>query len=96
MARFINRTKEIKYLKNWIEQEPNSLLFIYGPKSSGKTTLITHLIDNHLDLKKMAINYMNLRGVLIYNFNSFLDTFFTKTAKGKKNFMRYIQAHPSI
>lgn len=96
MAKFINRTKELNYLKNWLNREPNSLLFIYGPKSSGKTTLMTQLIDNHLDLKKMAINYMNLRGILIYDFNSFLDTFFTKTAKGKKNFMRYIQAYPSI
>ncbi|MEM1119691.1 MAG: ATP-binding protein [Bacteroidota bacterium] len=83
MATFINRQKELAYLKNWLNQEPNSLLFVYGPKSSGKTSLITQLIEYHLNLKKMAINYMNLRGVLLYDFSSFLDTFFTKTTKGK-------------
>jgi len=83
MATFINRTKEITFLTNWLQQEPNSLLFIYGPKSCGKTTLINELIEHHLDLKKMAINYMNLRGVLIYNFQSFLDSFFTKSTKSK-------------
>jgi uncharacterized protein len=83
MPDFINREKEIQFLKNWLGGEPNSLLFVYGPKSSGKTTLMTQLIENHLDLKKMAVNYLNLRGVLIYNFKSFLDTFFVKTAKDK-------------
>ena len=93
MATFINRTKEITFLKNWLNREPNSLLFVYGPKSSGKTALINHLIEHHLDKNKMAINYMNLRGVLIYNFNSFLDTFFTKNTKGK---LREILAGVSI
>ena len=83
MATFVNREKETAYLKNWMHREPNSLLFVYGPKSSGKTALITHIIENHIDQKKFAINYMNLRQMLVYNFQSFLDAFFTRTTKDK-------------
>lgn len=83
MATFINRQKEIKFLKNWVEEEPNSLLFVYGPKSSGKTTLIKEVIDKHLNTKKISVNYMNLRGILLYNFESFLESFFVKTKTEK-------------
>ncbi len=37
---FINRQEEIGYLKEWIGERPKNILFFYGPKSSGKTTLI--------------------------------------------------------
>ncbi|MBI4648744.1 MAG: ATP-binding protein, partial [Bacteroidia bacterium] len=80
--KFINRDAEIKYLNAHFESEPNSLLFLYGPKSSGKSTLLEKVI-NELDLKKYIVNYINLRGVLIYNFKSFLDVFFQRNIKNK-------------
>jgi len=83
MPVFINRNEEIHFLSNWLEREPNSLLFVYGPKSCGKTTLISKFIKQHLDHRKFAINYLNLRQVLVYNFQSFLDSFFVKTTKDK-------------
>ncbi len=83
MATFINRQKETTFLKDWLSKEPNSLLFVYGPKSSGKTTLINWLIEKQLDHRKYAINYLNLRGVLVYNFQTFLDAFFVKSTQDK-------------
>ena len=37
MATFINREQDMRYLRQWLESEPDALLFVYGPKSSGKT-----------------------------------------------------------
>jgi AAA+ ATPase superfamily predicted ATPase len=37
---FINREKELQYLRDYIDIRPESILFIHGPKSSGKTTLL--------------------------------------------------------
>jgi AAA+ ATPase superfamily predicted ATPase len=73
--RFINRKKDIKYLEKYFENIPNNILFVYGPKSSGKSTLLNKVIEN-LDKDKFVINAMDLRGVLIYNFKTFIDVFF--------------------
>ena len=37
---FINRERELNYLRDYIEIRPESILFLHGPKSSGKTTLL--------------------------------------------------------
>jgi len=42
---FVNRTREIAELRNYLESAPNSILFLHGPKSSGKTTLMYRLFD---------------------------------------------------
>jgi AAA+ ATPase superfamily predicted ATPase len=81
-VKFVNREKEIKYLNDHFESEPNSLLFLYGPKSSGKSTLLSKVVEE-LDNRNYAVNYLDLRGILIYDFNSFLDIFFPKTLYGK-------------
>jgi AAA+ ATPase superfamily predicted ATPase len=74
---FINRHEEMAYLKNWIEERPKNILFFYGPKSSGKTTLIYKFIEGHLtDPKKYSIKHFNLRKVLIVNYEDFLQRFF--------------------
>jgi AAA+ ATPase superfamily predicted ATPase len=80
--RFVNREKEIKYLNDHFESDPNSLLFLYGPKSSGKSTLLSKVIED-LDKNIYTINYLNLREMLIYDFNSFLDSFFPKSLYNK-------------
>ncbi|MDQ7031419.1 MAG: ATP-binding protein, partial [Desulfonauticus sp.] len=45
---FINREKEIQYLKDWVNHLPKEILWLYGPKSTGKTTLIEYLIEKEL------------------------------------------------
>jgi uncharacterized protein len=79
---FINREEEIKYLKAHFEKEPNSLLFVYGPKSSGKSTFLEKVVTD-LDLQKYAINFLDLRRVIIYNFKTFLNIFFPEKLKDK-------------
>ena len=73
---FLNRTKELEFLSGWIDDEPNEILFIYGPKSSGKTTLLMKFIDLHLNNKHYNIKHFNLRTVLIANYTDFIQAFF--------------------
>ena len=75
---FINRKKEISDLNKYLSSKPNNVLFVYGPKSTGKSTLLKKVVDS-LSPKKYAVNYLDLRGVAIYNFKSFLDVFFQKS-----------------
>jgi len=79
---FINREKQIKYLNDHFESEPNSLLFVYGPKSSGKSTLLEK-VARELDDRKYAVNFLDLRQVIIYNFKTFLNVFFPKNIRNK-------------
>lgn len=75
---FINRQEEISYLKTWIEERPNQILFFFGPKSSGKTTLIYKFVEGFLgDESKFSVKLFNLRKVLIVNYENFLQRFFT-------------------
>ena len=73
--KFIDREEETRFLLQHFAGEPHELLFVYGPKSSGKSTLLMH-VAKQLDLSKYSIAYMDLRGLNISNYNSFLDTFF--------------------
>ena len=75
---FINRQEEISYLKKWMEERPNQILFFFGPKSSGKTTLIYKFVEGFLhDESKFSVKLFNLREVLIVNYDDFLQRFFT-------------------
>ncbi|KPA08863.1 ATP-binding protein [Candidatus Magnetomorum sp. HK-1] len=73
---FINRKTELKYLRDWIDQKPDQLLFLYGPKSSGKTTLLMEFIDKNLTNKDFDIKHFNLRTMLISNYKDFIQAFF--------------------
>jgi AAA+ ATPase superfamily predicted ATPase len=74
---FINRQEEMGYLQDWIEQRPEQILFFYGPKSSGKTTLIYKFVENYLsDKKRFAVKLFNLREVLLVSYDDFLQRFF--------------------
>jgi AAA+ ATPase superfamily predicted ATPase len=76
-AAFINRQTEMEYLEKWIQEEPGQILFFYGPKSSGKTTLIYKFVDNILnDKKRFSVKLFNLRKILIVNYDDFLQRFF--------------------
>jgi len=74
---FINRQEEIKYIRQWVEERPEHILFFYGPKSSGKTTLIYKFVDGYLsDENRFSVKLFNLREVLIVNYGDFLQRFF--------------------
>ncbi|OPX33419.1 MAG: hypothetical protein B1H11_12725 [Desulfobacteraceae bacterium 4484_190.1] len=60
---FINRAREMAELRNYLEGMPNSILFLYGPKSSGKTTLMYRLFEQMEAEKEYEINFLNLREI---------------------------------
>ena len=65
---FINRKQEFSFLEAWISEKPDNLLFIFGPKSSGKTTLLTHFIEQKLPDSRYDIKHFNLREIFIANY----------------------------
>lgn len=73
---FINREEEIRFFKEYFKDNPRRILFVYGPKSTGKTTLIEYVIENELDKKDYWIKYLNLRGTLIATYENFIYSFF--------------------
>ena len=90
---FINRSEELRVLSDWISQQPEQILFIYGPKSSGKTTLLKKFIENNLTSNLYDIKHFNLRKTLITDYKNFIHTFFkidysksNKEVKTKKEY----------
>ncbi|KPA17683.1 ATP-binding protein [Candidatus Magnetomorum sp. HK-1] len=90
---FINRKSELDYLGNWIHSKPNDILFLYGPKSSGKTTLLNIFILKHMNNKNFNIKHFNLREMLIANYSDFIKAFFeidySKSTEGIKQKREY-------
>ena len=74
---FINRQHDLSFLKQWISEEPDNLLFIFGPKSSGKTTLLSHFIEQNMPDNRYDIKHFNLREIFIVNYQHFIQTFFS-------------------
>ncbi len=74
---FINRKQEFSFLEAWISEKPDNLLFIFGPKSSGKTTLLTHFIEQKLPDSRYDIKHFNLREIFIANYHHFIQAFFS-------------------
>jgi len=86
ISAFINRDEELKYLLNWISRQPESILFLFGPKSSGKTTLLNKFIDEKINFNHYDIKYINLRKIFIANYKNFLHAFFEiDNSNTKKN-----------
>ena len=75
-APFINRQRELQFLHQWISEQPGNLLFIYGPKSSGKTTLLMQFIERNLANDDYDIKHFNLRELLITSYKDFIRSFF--------------------
>ncbi|MBF0449735.1 MAG: AAA family ATPase [Candidatus Magnetomorum sp.] len=73
---FINRKNELELLDEWIHQRPEYILFMYGPKSSGKTTLLMKFIERYMNTKDYDIKHFNLREILIGNYKDFIQAFF--------------------
>ncbi len=73
---FINREKELRDLRDFINKRPSEILFLHGPKSSGKTTLLYKLFEQLEKEQKLDVKFLNLRKVLIPNYKDFLRIFF--------------------
>jgi len=73
---FINREKELKYLHEYIDVRPESILFLHGPKSSGKTTLLYRFLEQIEKEQKLDVKFLNLRKILIGNYIDFVRIFF--------------------
>jgi len=71
---FHNREKETKEIRAILHAEPSLITFVYGPRNSGKTTMISHLIEELSD--KYAVFYVNLRGKFISDYRDFIRVLF--------------------
>ncbi len=86
---FINRETELRDLKLFIDKEPSEILFIHGPKSSGKTTLLYKLFEQLDKEQKLDIKFLNLREVSTefsddYNYRDFLHMLFSVEDKSER------------
>ncbi len=79
---FIDREEEIEFFVEWFSELPQRILFVYGPKSSGKTTVIEYMIEKKLLTEKewwlkskYWVKYLNLRRKLISSYKTFLHSF---------------------
>ena len=84
-APFVDMEEEIEFFVEWFDEIPQRILWVYGPKSSGKTTVISYAVDNHLlkAKEKFWVKYFNLRETFIGTYDNFLDTFFVGMEKGE-------------
>jgi hypothetical protein len=73
---FINREPELKFLRDYIQIKPESILFLHGPKSSGKTTLLYKFFDQIEKEQKLDVKFLNLREKLIDSYKDFIRIFF--------------------
>ncbi len=71
---FHNREKELKAIQAILDVEPSLITFIYGPINSGKTTLISHLIEELPE--EYTIFYINLRTKFLASYDEFIESLF--------------------
>jgi AAA+ ATPase superfamily predicted ATPase len=81
---FINRETELKYLRTFIHKEPCEILFLHGPKSSGKTTLLYKFLDQIQKEEKLDVKFIDLRETFTNVYEDFLKTFFQVQQKGEQ------------
>ncbi len=91
--KLIDRDNEIDFFLDWFKNLPKLILWVYGPKSSGKTTLIEYVVEKELfedfeNLKPKGnwwVKYINLREYLISSYDRFIEAFVKpKDEKEKK------------
>ncbi|MGE5343349.1 MAG: ATP-binding protein [Candidatus Omnitrophota bacterium] len=81
---FINRTRELRELKTFIDKEPSEILFIHGPKSSGKTTLLYKFLEQVEKEQHLDVKFLNLRETFTHVYEDFLNVFFNVRREGEK------------
>ncbi|WP_022854507.1 ATP-binding protein [Thermodesulfatator atlanticus] len=81
-APFVDREEEIEFFVDWFNRVPQRVLWVYGPKSSGKTTVIEYVVEKKLlrekewwEKSKYWVKYINLRRKLISSYKTFLHSF---------------------
>ncbi|MCD6207921.1 MAG: ATP-binding protein [Methanosarcinales archaeon] len=85
---FHDREKEKKEILDILYAEPSLITFVYGPINSGKTALITHLIEELPD--NYVVFYVNLRGKFISNYDDFVRALF-KLDREKKEYKEILE-----
>ena len=97
--KFWDRGKERSDLRVYIKSELNSILFVYGPKSSGKSTLLRKVMSdlkNEKDfpfLEKYHIYWFDLRGKFISNYENVVEIFFLEEdAEASKEIAKEFEA----
>jgi len=83
-AAFIDREKELQFLKAYIDEEPESILFLHGPKSSGKTTLLYKFFAQIQKEQKLDVKFLDLREAFTNVYEDFLKAFFRVETRGEK------------
>jgi AAA+ ATPase superfamily predicted ATPase len=73
---FINRDKELSDLRSFVNKRPAEILFLHGPKSSGKTTLLYKFFEQIEKEQKLDVKFLNLREKQIANYKDFIRIFF--------------------
>jgi AAA+ ATPase superfamily predicted ATPase len=81
---FINRENELEELKDFIDKRPSEILFIHGPKSSGKTTLLYKFLGKTQKEQKLDVKFMDLRETFTNGYEDFIKAFFHVETQGEK------------
>ncbi|MEA1864614.1 MAG: ATP-binding protein [Euryarchaeota archaeon] len=85
---FYDREQETKEIMATLCMKPRLITFIYGPINSGKTELITHLIEELPE--NYVVFYVNLRGKFISSYDDFVRALF-KLDREKKEYKEILK-----
>ncbi|MEA3324036.1 MAG: ATP-binding protein, partial [Euryarchaeota archaeon] len=85
---FYDREPELKEMMDILSMKPRLITFVYGPINSGKTELITHLIEELPE--DYVVFYINLRGKFISNYDDFVRALF-KLDREKKEYKEILK-----
>ncbi|MCU0290135.1 MAG: ATP-binding protein [Acidobacteria bacterium] len=81
---FIDRNKELADLNLFIDKRPSEILFIHGPKSSGKTTLLYKFLEQVQKKQKLNVKFIDLRKTFTNVYEDFFKIFFQVETQGEK------------
>ncbi|MDM8548972.1 ATP-binding protein [Desulfobacterales bacterium HSG2] len=84
---FFDREAEEEALRKILLSKPNLVNFIYGPINTGKTTLLTRILEDLPD--EFRVFYFNFRGVEIRKYEDFVRAMFRA---GKETFWDKIRS----
>jgi len=84
LVAFINREIELRDLRTFIDKEPSEILFLHGPKSSGKTTLLYKFFAQVQKEQKLDVKFLDLRKTFTNVYEDFLKSFFHVETRGEK------------
>ena len=82
---FFNREEDIKQVKAVLSGEPNFIYFVYGPINSGKTALLTKVLEELSKFEDYVVFYINFRGLDIEKVEDLMRVLFdVEYGKGKE------------